>query len=205
MGFYRCGSRSSACCYTVCGSQIPFFSTSGASSNRFLSNKVQARLARLINVSGVDTCMDHQLLSVTWLRMLMPSPYVPALSFLIYVQYLKRRKIHWLYKHYKSFNSRLPKSNFDAVTWRYNNLTFKLSCAVLPVPAYTLEALKYSYNCITYTSHQFLTHGISEGSTPRTHLSQRELLSNADPRPAVERYISPGLGRPLVPPLRTIL
>ena len=49
--------------------------------------------------------------------------------------------------------SRLPKPNFYAVLWRHNDRTFRLSSAVLPVPAYTLEALQNPYNRITYTSH----------------------------------------------------
>ena len=53
-----------------------------------------------------------------------------------------------------SSNLRLPKSNLNAVFWRQNNLRLELSSAVLPVFADSVEALKYPYNRITYTSHQ---------------------------------------------------
>ena len=46
----------------------------------------------------------------------------------------------------------LPKSNMNAVPWRQNNLTFELCLTILPVFAYSLEALKYPHNRITYTT-----------------------------------------------------
>lgn len=63
---------------------------------------------------------------------------------------------HLPYKHHiiNSSNLPLPKSNLNAVFWRQNNLRLKLSSAVLPVFADSVEALKYPYNRITYISHQ---------------------------------------------------
>lgn len=108
---------------------------------------------------------------------------------------------------------RLPKSNLYAVRWRQNDLTFELSPTVLPVLAYTLKALKDPHNRITYmkpiSSPLCFCFWEYEGKIwrtgTRTHLSQRELLSDADPRPAVERYVGPRFGRPLFPSFGAVL
>ena len=75
---------------------------------------------------------------------------------IMYMRSFKAEKINFALQCTSVGNSivlRFPKPNLDAVTWRYDDLTFELGSVVIPVLAYTLKALQNPHDRIAYTSH----------------------------------------------------
>lgn len=102
-----------------------------------------------INKTPRSSTRMHTLISCNASYLL--SPHNMLLS-----EHPKRRKcICNVSRNHSSSHFPLPKSDFNTVPWRQNDIRLELSSAVLPIFAYSLEALKHPYNCITYTSHYY--------------------------------------------------
>lgn len=103
----------------------------------------------------------------------------------------------------------LPKAHLDPMSRTNHNLALDLLLPLPPTHVDPFEPLQNPRDRVAFPART--TPPLASNQAPLTrrkarltHLSQSELLPNADPWASVERYIVPALRRPILPAFRTV-